>query len=102
MRILLLILTLASQFAVAQSSDNAKPTTLILIRHAERGNDGTNDPPLADAGTKRAVLLVETLRNTSITAVYSTDYKRTRNTIKPLAESKSLDIKLYEAMKEDD
>src|SRR6185436_11045331 len=102
MKFLCFILTLASQLAMAQPNDSTKPTTLILIRHAERGNDGTNDPPLAEAGTRRAALLVETLKNTKITAVYSTDYKRTRNTIKPLADAKSLEIKLYEAMKEEE
>lgn len=102
MKNLLFVFFLASQFCLAQSPDTAKPTTLILIRHAEKGNDGTNDPPLAEEGAKRAAHLVETLNSTNITAIYSTDYKRTKSTIAPLAQTKGLEVKLYTAMKEEE
>jgi broad specificity phosphatase PhoE len=102
MKNLLFVFLLVSQVCLAQSPDNAKPTTLILIRHAERGNDGSNDPPLAEEGTKRAVRLAETLKNTNITAIFSTNYKRTKSTIAPLAQAKGLEVKVYEPMKEEE
>ena len=103
MKIWTLFFVLLATVSLAQSAnENVKPTTLILIRHAERGNDGSNDPPLSEEGTNRAARLVETLKNTGITAIYSTDYKRTRNTVAPLAQAKSLEVKLYEPMKEEE
>jgi broad specificity phosphatase PhoE len=101
MKKLILLLCLIAGFVSAQDQTD-KPTTLILIRHAERGNDGSKDPPLADAGTIRANNLVNVFKNTDIVAIYSSDYKRTKNTAAPLAQTKNLEIKLYEPMKEDE
>lgn len=87
--------------ASAQSLSE-KPTTLILIRHAERGHDGSNDPPLTEAGTTRANSLVTILKNSTISAIYTSNYKRTRNTATPLAHATGLDIKTYEPMQGDE
>ncbi len=101
MKTLILFLILA--YTVGNSQiENTKPTTIILIRHAERGNDGSNDPPLSDEGSKRALKLVEIFSNTGITAIYSSNYNRTKNTVAPLAQSKGLEIKIYEPMKEEE
>jgi len=70
-------------------------TTLILVRHAEKANDGTNDPDLTPEGVSRARHLAEILKKTSVDAVYSTDFKRTRNTVAPLAAAKNLEVKIY-------
>ena len=72
-------------------------TTFILIRHAEKGNDGTKDPDLTDAGKKRAESLVQLLKETKIDAIYSTAFKRTGNTVAPLAKSKDLPVHTYDA-----
>lgn len=99
MRSLILLFCLIVGTASAQDE---KPTTLVLIRHAERGNDGSNDPPLAEAGAARANNLVSVLKNTNISAIYSSNYKRTKNTVAPLAQAKNLEVKIYEPMKEDE
>jgi 2,3-bisphosphoglycerate-dependent phosphoglycerate mutase len=101
MRALFFLFCLISCLTTAQDAAE-KPTTLILIRHAERGNDGTNDPPLADAGYARANNLVSVLKNTDIQAVYSSNYKRTKFTVGPIAQTKKLETKIYEPMKEDE
>ena len=101
MKKLILFLCLIVGLVSAQDQTD-KPTTLILIRHAERGNDGSNDPPLAEAGTARANNLASVLKNTNISAIYSSNYKRTKNTVAPIAQAKSLDVKIYEPMKEDE
>ena len=72
-------------------------TTFILIRHAEKGDDGTKDPDLSEAGKQRAGSLVKLLKETKIDAIYSTAYKRTRNTVAPLAQSKNLSLRSYDA-----
>jgi 2,3-bisphosphoglycerate-dependent phosphoglycerate mutase len=45
---------------------------------------------------------VSVFKNTDIAAIYSSDYKRTKNTAAPLAQAKNLEIKIYEPMKEDE
>lgn len=78
---------------------HAQPTTFILVRHAEKGNDGTKDPDLTEVGNQRAQLLVTMLKKTPVDAIYSTAYKRTRNTVSPLATAKGLRVSDYEAFK---
>ena len=82
-----------------QSFAQNQITTFILVRHAERGEDGTKDPDISDEGKKRSVRLAEMLSKTSIAAIYSTAYKRTRNTVAPLAGAKGLEVLPYEALK---
>jgi 2,3-bisphosphoglycerate-dependent phosphoglycerate mutase len=101
MRALLFLFCLICSLTIAQDAAE-KPTTLILIRHAERGNDGSKDPPLAEAGITRANNLVNVFKNTDITAIYSSDYKRTKNTAAPVAQAKGLETKIYEPMKEEE
>lgn len=74
-------------------------TTFILIRHAEKADDGTDDPDLKDEGNARAQKLASMLKDTPLTAIYSTRFKRTRNTVNPIAEIKGLEIGTYEAHK---
>src|SRR5258706_13419316 len=76
-------------------------TTFILLRHAEKaasqnGMTAGNDPKLSDEGIKRAERLTELFSQTSIAAVYSTAYERTRGTVIPLAKAKSLEVQPYE------
>lgn len=70
-------------------------TVVYLVRHAERAEDGTNDPPISVAGQARADLIAEMLRDARITHVHSTDLKRTRSTGMPLAEEAGLEIRTY-------
>lgn len=74
-------------------------TTFVLLRHAEKGNDGTDDPDLKPEGQERANHLAQMLAKTSIQAIYSTAFKRTRNTVAPLAAAKALEVQPYEAYK---
>ena len=93
-----LFLVFALAIAV-QSYAQSQITTFILVRHAERGEDGTKDPDISEEGKKRATRLAEMLSRTSIAAIYSTAYKRTRNTVAPLAVAKGLEVLLYEPLK---
>ena len=73
-------------------------TTFILLRHGERSDEAGNDPDLSEAGKARATRLAEMLSKASIQAIYSTSYKRTRNTVSPLAKAKGLEILPYETL----
>src|SRR5436190_17492811 len=73
-------------------------TTVILLRHAEKGVEA-DDPDLNPAGKKRAASLVDLLQKTKIDAIYSTPYKRTRNTVRGLAEARGLTVADFNASK---
>lgn len=77
-------------------------TTFILVRHAEKGNDGTKDPDLSEAGLMRAQSLAKLMQATKVDAIYSTPYKRTRNTVTPLAKEKGFDVLEYNKIEEMD
>lgn len=79
----------------------AQTTTFILVRHAEKAADGSKDPDLTDAGVARSRRLVEALANQKVDAIYSTPYKRTRNTVTPLAQAKGLVVTEYEPNKKE-
>ncbi len=91
------LLVVLFAFAYGSAFTQSTVTTFILIRHAEKGNDGTKDPDLTDAGKKRAASLVQLLNETKIDAIYSTAFKRTANTVTPLAQSKNLSVRTYDA-----
>ena len=68
----------------------AQPPVIFLVRHAERAaisGHAPSDTGLSAAGRKRAQALAATLKDAQITAIYTTDYKRTRETAAPLAQS---------------
>lgn len=69
-------------------------TTIFLVRHAEKHLD-RDDPDLTQAGRQRAAVLARALRSVPLDAVYSTDTHRTRQTAAPVADSRSLEVRLY-------
>lgn len=78
-------------------------TTFILVRHAEKDlTQSTNDPDLSADGKSRATRLSELFKKTEIAAVYSTPYKRTQQTVEPLALQHSLNVVSYQAMVKED
>jgi len=84
-------------------------TLIFLVRHAERADDGMEgsmmamdpqmreDPPLSEAGGKRAILLAEMLKDVGITHIHSTDYVRTRKTAQPTVEATGVEVASYDA-----
>jgi 2,3-bisphosphoglycerate-dependent phosphoglycerate mutase len=98
MKPLLIILLLAQSFAAGAQAI----TTFILVRHAEKGIDDPKDPELSEAGKQRAQRLVNVLKETKVDAIYSTAYKRTRNTVAPLALAKGLSVSNYDPSKKEE
>jgi len=76
-------------------------TTFILVRHAEKMDDGTKDPALSEKGQARANSLAEHLRETEITAIYSTSYRRTLDTVEKIAQEKGLAITEHDPFQAD-
>ena len=72
-------------------------SNIYLIRHAEkvRANKSDRDPDLNRNGFLRAINWKNYFSDKNISRIYSTNYKRTIKTVKPLAENNSLEIILY-------
>lgn len=73
-----------------------KPTTFVLVRHAETADDGTRDPGLSEAGRRRADRLASHLAPAGITAIYATPFRRTQQTVAPLAKQQGVPIRAYD------
>ena len=72
----------------------AEAQMVIVVRHAERADGGAgtaaamtsgNDPELSEAGKARAQKLATMLGDAGIVAIYTTEYRRTKDTAAPLA-----------------
>lgn len=68
-------------------------TTIIVVRHGERA-PGDDDPHLSTEGTARANTLGWMLQDVGVSAIYSTDYNRTRETVGPLAERMGVELRI--------
>lgn len=86
---------LFSLFACQQQSKelptNQNNTIVLLIRHAEKATDAP-DSPLTDEGSKRANSLQMVLEHSQIKAIYSSQFKRNIDTVKPLAEQIGVEV----------
>lgn len=71
--------------------------TFIVVRHAEKLAEPPGDPGLDARGLARAEALARRLADTSLAAVYTTDYRRTRATVAPAAASQALAPRTYDA-----
>ncbi len=65
-------------------------TIVFLVRHAEKASAPADDPPLTDAGRQRAAELARILLPEHLTAVFTSQYRRTAETAAPLVASTGL------------
>ena len=74
-------------------------TIIYLVRHAEKADDGTRNPPLTIKGQARATKLADILKEKGISKIYSTDFTRTKQTAMPLAGLLGLEVDIYDYSK---
>ena len=88
-----LLLTIFLAFSIPENDCS----TFYLIRHAEkvRTNKSDSDPALNEKGIIRALNWKEYFINKDISKIYSTNYKRTLETVKPIQEAIGLTAILY-------
>jgi broad specificity phosphatase PhoE len=67
-----------------------RPALVLLVRHAEKATAPAGDPPLTAAGERRAHALADALRDAGVTAIVTTQLRRTRDTAQPLAAALGL------------
>lgn len=77
------------------STPTPPDTTIYLVRHAEK--EAGPDPSLTIVGRARADILAQDLADAGLTAIWSTDTKRTRETAKPASNQTGLPIQIYDA-----
>lgn len=68
----------------------APPTTVVLVRHAEKG--AGRDPGLNPKGGERARALARVLADLPITGLYASQFRRTRDTLAPLAATLDTEV----------
>lgn len=71
---------------VAATIASAQPV-IVIVRHAEKSASDGNDPDLSAAGRARAEMLARILKYSGITAVFTSEFKRTQETAAPTARS---------------
>jgi broad specificity phosphatase PhoE len=90
-KLFLLILLSTSAMSVANADG-----TVYLLRHAEKQDDGTDDPHLSKQGRERAEYLAQQLSLAEITKIYSSNYHRTQETADPLSASLGVAVQRYD------
>ncbi len=70
--------------------------TIYLVRHAEKQQDGSRDPELTEVGVARSEKLAGWFVGKNIEKIWSSDYKRTRNTATPILSKLDIDMVLYD------
>lgn len=88
------VLTLVVMVSAMGIPAVAKGQMVIVVRHAERADGGATpgtsmaaspDPALSEAGKARAEKLAAMLGDAGVAAIYTTEYRRTKDTAAPLA-----------------
>jgi broad specificity phosphatase PhoE len=87
-----LLITIATAPRPAAAQAASETTTIFLVRHAERASDDPQDPGLTPEGIARAQELARILGDAGLTAVWSTPFRRTMDTARPIATKAGVDI----------
>lgn len=89
---------LAAAAAILVTHSATAQRAVFVVRHAEKQTD-SNDVavPLSEAGRARAMRLAAHLKNAGVTAIYSTDFVRTLETVEPIARTLKITVRKYSA-----
>lgn len=100
-RIQVIVIYTAIAVGLAWFFESQATTTVIFVRHAEKAAVPEDDPSLSAAGQRRAAELKRQLVDADviagIDAVYSTPFRRTEETARPIAEALDLPLSPYDA-----
>ena len=100
-RIQVIVIYTAIAVGLAWFFELQATTTVIFVRHAEEAAEPVADPGLSAAGQRRAAELARQLVDADVVAgidaVYATPFRRTVDTVKPVADALGLPIISYDA-----
>ncbi len=71
-------------------------TTMMLVRHAEKVEDGSKNPSLTEKGARRAETIRQLFEEAGINALYATPFERTEKTLQPLAATLGMTVENYD------
>jgi phosphohistidine phosphatase SixA len=80
----------STQPAAKKSESAGMPALILIVRHAEKAAEPNEDPPLTAAGVERAQALATALQDAGVTAIFTTQLRRTRDTAQPFATAHGL------------
>lgn len=89
-------LLLVACLAGCSPGNEAPEFTLYLVRHAEKMNDGSDNPELTAAGHGRAARLAGWVTGKEIGAVWSSNFRRTMQTAGPAAAALGIGMQRYD------
>ncbi len=84
-----LLAALALLLPAATLQAQAAPITVFVVRHAEKGPE-TPDPSITPQGQQRAAALARVLGDSRVSAVFASEFRRTQETVTPLAAAAGL------------
>lgn len=100
-RLQVIVIYTAIAVGLAWFFESQATTTVIFVRHAEKAAMPADNPGLSPAGQRRVAELTRQLVDADVVAgvdaVYSTPYRRTEETARPVADALSLPINTYDA-----
>ena len=100
-RIQIFVVYTAIAIGLAWFFESQATTTVIFVRHAEKATLPEGDPGLRPAGARRDAALTRQLVDADVVAgidaVYSTPFRRTEETVRPIAEALGLTVNSYDA-----
>jgi 2,3-bisphosphoglycerate-dependent phosphoglycerate mutase len=100
-RIQVIVIYTAIAIGLAWFFESQATTTILFVRHAEKLAVEDDDPSLSEAGTRRVAELTRQLVDADVVAgidaIYATPFKRSQETVQPIADVLSLPIRTYDA-----
>ena len=88
---LLLLLLFVSAHALGAATAQAQPTTVLLVRHAEKANKSADTPLKEPKGFLRARALANAVGEFGISAVVASEFLRTQQTVAATASHLGLE-----------
>ncbi len=99
-RIQVIIIYTAIAIGLAWFFESQATTTIIFVRHAEKAATPAHDPGLSSAGERRAAELARQLVDADVIrgvdAIYSTPFRRTRQTAQAVGDALDLPVYTYD------
>ncbi len=75
--------------------------TVVFVRHAEKATAGGEDPELSPRGVERAQEIARLLQHAGVDRIYVSTFRRTQQTMAPLAKSLGLEPVVVQAADHD-
>lgn len=104
MKKLLVVCLVVLAFAAVDANSQSRNKTFVLVRHAEKDSSQPNnpDPELSPAGRERADRLARAVKRYKPHEIFSTNFKRTRDTAAPTAARRKKQVQIYDPSKQAD